>query len=407
MTTPETEIESKDISDPTPSPEEVQEERKRRKLLLLLVFLLLLLCCVGYFFVNYLLKPRPIPEMLPEVVSEVIYYPPTYKLSFPADAPVGVAVSPDGQRVYVVESEGERLVKIFDRDGNFIKSFAPPGTSKSNRKLTYIAIDAGGRVFVNDTYNNVIAVFDADGNFLDGIIAKDVTLSEFVTANANNGGSIPAGTLYYYNNTNKTVDYKFPSQEAKSIPGPDQSEWSPLGLRFDKNGSLLVTNIVGGKHEVMIYSAADLSSDWRSFAPQVKEFGVEGKDDGQLSFPNSVVTDKLGNYYVSDGNNGRISVWTVDLLYKTFFGFGSTEDSLNLPRGMWMDSNDHLHVVDAVGQAVRVYDVSGAEPVFLYNFGEYGIQEGQFSYPIDIYIDATGRVYIADRENNRIQIWSY
>ena len=206
--------------------------------------------------------------------------------------------------------------------------------------------------------------------------------------------------------TNSLI-YKFPNQEAKSIPGPDQSTWSPLGLRFDKNGSLMVTNIVGGNHQVLIYSAADLSSDWHSFAPQVKEFGIEGKDNGKLSFPNSVVTDKLGNYYVSDGNNGRVSVWTVDMQYKTFFGFGSTEDSLNLPRGMWMDSNDHLHVVDAVGQYVRVYDVSGAEPVFLYNFGEYGIQEGQFSYPIDIYIDATGRVYIADRENNRIQIWSY
>lgn len=405
MTTPDIELESKDAPDPVASPEEIEEERKRRKLLLLLVLLLLLLCCVGYFFVSYLLKPRPIPEMLPQPVSEAINYPPTYRLSIPADAPVGVAVSPDGQRIYVVESSGERLIKMFDRDGNFIKSFAPPGTTKSNRKPSYIAVDAGGRVFVNDTYNNVIAVFDADGVFLDGIISKDVTLSEFVAGI--NKGKAPQGTLYYYNNITKSVDYKFPNQEAKKAPGPDQAEWSPLGLRFDQKGDLLVTNIVSGKHSILIIPAAALSSDWLNFNPQTKEFGVEGKEAGQLSFPNSVVTDSLGNFYVSDGNNGRISAWTVDMQYKNFFAFGSTEDALNLPRGMWMDAKDHLLVSDAVGQYIRVYDVSAAEPDFLYNFGSFGSLEGEFNFPVDVCMDATGRVFIADRENNRVQIWSY
>ena len=404
MTTPDTELESKDAPNPA-SAEEIQEEKKRRKLLFLLVLLLLLLCCVGYFFVSYLLKPRPIPDMLPEPIAQVVNYPPTYKLSFPADAPIGVAVSPDGLRIYVVESEGERLIKIFDRDGNFIKSFAPPGTTKSNRKPTYIAVDASGRVFVNDAYNNVIAVFDADGIFLDGIISRDVTLSEFVAGK--NSGKVPQGTLYYYNNITKSVDYKLAGQDAKSVPGPDQAAWSPLGLRFDQKGNLMVTNIVSGKHSVLIYSAADLGGDWINFNPQTKEFGVEGKEAGQFSFPNSVVTDSLGNFYVSDGNNGRISAWTVDMQYKTFFAFGSTEDALNLPRGMWMDAKDHLLVADAVGQYIRVYDVSGAEPAFIYNFGVFGTLEGEFNFPGDICMDATGRVFIADRENNRIQIWSY
>jgi hypothetical protein len=33
--------------------------------------------------------------------------------------------------------------------------------------------------------------------------------------------------------------------------------------------------------------------------------------------------------------------------------------------------------------------------------------DGQFNYPNDIALDASGRLYIADRENNRIQVWSY
>jgi hypothetical protein len=74
---------------------------------------------------------------------------------------------------------------------------------------------------------------------------------------------------------------------------------------------------------------------------------------------------------------------------------------------MWMDRKDRLHVADAVGQSIRVYDVSGTAPTFLYNFGEFGISEGMFNYPTDICLDSGGRLYIADRENNRVQIWSY
>jgi hypothetical protein len=268
-----------------------------------------------------------------------------------------------------------------------------------------VAVDASGRVFVVDTYNNVIAMFDADGNFLDGIIDKDVTLSEMITAKI--GGGIPPGTLFYYNNITKNVDYQLPGKSVQSIPGPDQSDWSPMGVRFDQAGNLLTTNIVSGTHEVLIYPAADINGSWPNFNPQIKNFGVEGNGNGELSFPNCVVTDSKGNYHVSDGNNGRISFWTSDLQYGTFFGYGSTEISLNLPRGLWMDPKDHLHIVDSVGSVVRVYDVSGEEPVFLYNFGVYGIAEGEFNFPNDIYIDGTSRLYIADRENNRIQVWSY
>lgn len=72
-----------------------------------------------------------------------------------------------------------------------------------------------------------------------------------------------------------------------------------------------------------------------------------------------------------------------------------------------MDGKDRLHVADAVGQTVRVYDVSGQSPKFLFNIGEFGIGDGQLNYPNDVCIDSGGRLYIADRENNRVQVWSY
>ena len=386
-------------------PQQDNSDRKRRTLLLVLMLLLLLLCCVGYFFLRYLAQPQPVTDMLP-LVNQVVNYPPAYKMSFPGvDKPVGIALSPDGERIYVAESGGDRLVKVFDRDGNQLLSFAPPGTNPSNRKPTYIAVDASGRVFVSEIFNGVINVFDADGKFLDAIVDQDMTLSKYVAAQIK--APVAASALLFYDNTNRRVIYQPEGKPAQNFEAPARKEWAPLGVRFAANGDFLVTNLVGGKHEVVIFPAANMAQPLSEFAPAVRMFGLEGTDNGQLSYPNSVAADSKGNYYVSDGNNARISAWGADLQYRTFFGFGSTESSLNLPRGVWLNKKDHLHVVDAVGAMVRVYDVSQAEPVFLYSFGKLGLSEGDFNYPNDICEDANGTLFIADRENNRVSIWSY
>ncbi|MFN2185467.1 MAG: 6-bladed beta-propeller, partial [Anaerolineae bacterium] len=119
------------------------------------------------------------------------------------------------------------------------------------------------------------------------------------------------------------------------------------------------------------------------------------------------VIDSTGRIYVTDGNNGRVSVWDGLGGFLFNFAHGVGESALSLPRGAAMDGRDRLHVVDAVQQSVKVYDVSGEEPSFLFAFGDWGTEDGEFNYPVDIALDGTGRLYIADRENNRIQVWSY
>jgi DNA-binding beta-propeller fold protein YncE len=317
-----------------------------------------------------------------------------------------VAASPDNQRVYVTESSGQNLIKIFDRNGNLIGSFSPFGTTQYSRLLFYIAVDATGRIYVVDRFNNSIDLFDANGNQLDGIIAPDMTLSKFVSQHLS--GGIPAGTKLGYDGLNLEVLYQLPGQSMQRVKfTPSGANWAPLGIRFDLQGDLIYTDITTGSHSVHIIPAADINAPWLTFNPAIKEFGSMGKGTGQMQFPQSTLTDSKGNFYVSDGNNSRIEVFGPNFAYSTFFGFGSGADGLNLPRGMWLDSKSHLHVADAVGAVIRVYDVSGSTPQFLYTFGEPGADDGQFNYPVDITMDGTGRLYIADRDNDRVQIWSY
>jgi sugar lactone lactonase YvrE len=59
---------------------------------------------------------------------------------------------------------------------------------------------------------------------------------------------------------------------------------------------------------------------------------------------------------------------------------------------------------------VRVYRVGDAEhpsPGYLGSFGQEGLRDGNFEFPNGIAVDNRGRVYVTDRENNRVQVWSY
>jgi DNA-binding beta-propeller fold protein YncE len=384
--------------------QEIQEEERRRKrLLLLLLLLLFLLCCVCGLFFRYMMKPEPLPEMVP-VVN--VNYPPHYVFSiYGIDRPVGVALSPDGQRVYVAETGGERLIKAFDRAGNPLFSFAPPNSFSAQRSPVYLAVDQSGRVFVTDRLQNCIYVYDAEGTYLDTILSPELTLTQYVFSQL---GGIPIGTTFHYSVFDNKVHYTIPGQEPQTLPAPQVPQWDPLGIRFDRDGNLFLTDVSGENHKVRRFAGPDLTV-WPMlyFRPSQFAFGKTGQNPGEFLYPNIALVDSQNRLYVADGNNGRISTWDLNGNFLFEFGQGTGDGTLSLPRGAFVDERDRLHIVDAVGQNIKVYDVSGPQPVFLFTFGDWGIDDGLFNYPNDIVLDQAGRLYIADRENNRIQVWSY
>ncbi len=73
--------------------------------------------------------------------------------------------------IYVADGFGNDRVAKFDKNGKFIRSWGSRGTANGQFDTVHgIAIDAQGNVYVADTGNKRIQVFDGDGNYKSQIV---------------------------------------------------------------------------------------------------------------------------------------------------------------------------------------------------------------------------------------------
>ena len=121
----------------------------------------------------------------------------------------------------------------------------------------------------------------------------------------------------------------------------------PHGLNVDKDDNIWLT-------DVALQQVFKLSPDG-SVLMTLGERGVKGNDSLHFNMPTDVAVASDGSFYVSDG-------------------YGNS----------------------------RVVKLS-ADGHFLFEWGTKGSQPGQLQTPHGIDIDANGNVFVADRENNRIQ----
>jgi DNA-binding beta-propeller fold protein YncE len=75
----------------------------------------------------------------------------------------------------------------------------------------------------------------------------------------------------------------------------------------------------------------------------------------------------------------------------------------NTPTGVATSPEGHLIVSDGYGNA-RIHRFT-ADGKLIHSFGEPGHGPGQFYLPHGVAVDRDGRIYVADRENNRVQVF--
>jgi DNA-binding beta-propeller fold protein YncE len=323
-----------------------EERKRRRRKIAALSGIAAALAIIIYMIIRMLSGSSPLPSIpseLPHHVSDI----------YGVDQPMGVAVSPSG-RVYVTESEGSRLVRVYDSSGHRIGALKPPGRDEAWRLPVYVAVNPRTEdVYVSDRLRQDVDAYGPTGKYL--------------------GALRPTGSL------GKGAE--------------------PLGLAFGPEGNLYMTDVGGPKqdHRVLVFDTGS--------ATPLRRIGSRG----MFWFPNGVALDSKGDLYVADSNDGRLAIFNPAGKLAAAVERGVGEGDLSLPRGVAIDGN-RLFVVDTTAENVKVYLLPGQAtevPKYVGSFGGEGIGEGQFQYPNGIAVGNGGRIYVTDRENGRVQIWEY
>lgn len=126
---------------------------------------------------------------------------------------------------------------------------------------------------------------------------------------------------------------------------------------------------------------------------------------GLFIMPHGLTVDKENNVWITDVGLQQILKFSHDgkLLMKLGEARIAGNDSLhfNYPTDVAVATDGSFYVSDGYRNS-RVIKFS-KEGKYLFEWGKKGNGEGEFNTPHGIDLDSHGNVYVADRENNRIQ----
>jgi len=167
----------------------------------------------------------------------------------------------------------------------------------------------------------------------------------------------------------------------------------PHGIHVDRGGNVWVTDARGrdGKgHQVFKFSA-----DGKLLLTLGKA-GVTGEGPDVFNQPSDVAVAANGDVFVADGHdensNARIVKFTKDGRFiKTWGKRGTAAGEFDTPHALAFDSRGRLFVADRGNNRIQIFDQEGK---FLEEWK-------QFSRPSGIYIDKHDVIYVADSESNR------
>lgn len=128
---------------------------------------------------------------------------------------------------------------------------------------------------------------------------------------------------------------------------------------------------------------------------------------GIFIMPHGLTVDKNDNIWITDVGLHQVFKFSHDGQLLMKLGIAKTEgnDSLhfNLPTDVAVADDGSFYVSDGYGNS-RVVKFS-AEGIYLFQWGAHGSDEAEFDTPHGITLDKNENVYVADRQNNRIQVF--
>jgi streptogramin lyase len=176
----------------------------------------------------------------------------------------------------------------------------------------------------------------------------------------------------------------------------------PHGIHVDPQGNVWVVDglppgaardgappVKGGHHIVKF------SPDGKVLL-QLGMAGMTGADASHFNQPSDVITAPNGDIFVADGHGGKSNARIVKYdrtgkFIKEWGGHGTGRGQLDAPHALAMDSKGRLFVADRGNNRIQIFDQNGTV------LDEWR----QFSRPSGVYIDKKDVIYVADSESNK------
>jgi streptogramin lyase len=168
----------------------------------------------------------------------------------------------------------------------------------------------------------------------------------------------------------------------------------PHGITVDKDGNVWVTDGQGanGKgHQVFKFSPKG------QVLMTLGKAGVAGDSEGTFNQPSAVAIAPNGDIFVADGHGGdsnaRIVKFSKDGKFIMTWGKkGSAPGEFNIPHALAFDSRGRLFVADRGNNRIQIFDQDG----------KFIDQWKQFSRPSGIFIGKNDVIYVADSESGSV-----
>ncbi len=270
--------------------------------------------------------------------------------------PRALTVSPQGQ-IYVADS-GNHRVQVFDQNGNFLKQWGgQEGPAPGQLTEVWgIAVSKDGKVYVSDTWNHRVQIFDEDGHYL----------SEFGLFADTQG-------------------------DVNAAPG---SFWGPRDILLDRDGNLYVSD-TGNKRVQKFTPDGQFLGAW----------GGGGITPGRFEEPVGLALDADGNIYVADAWNQRVQKFDSNFNFITEWPVDGW-DSQNITNKPYIavDSQNRVFISDPENYRIIVYDSNGN---LLGTFGQYGQDIQSFRLPLDLAFGNDDALFVVDSDNNRVMKFRY
>jgi len=259
-----------------------------------------------------------------------------------------------------------------------------------------VAVHAG-RVYVTDTVQRAVLVFDIPGKrFFQIGVDKPGQLSKPM------GIDVAAdGTLYVADITDRRVMvYDAGGKFLRAIGSRDVLQ-RPSDVALSPDGSRLYVVDTGGvdsaDHTVHVFDTHSGEATGR--------IGARGEAEGEFNLPLQATVAPDGTLYVVDSGNFRVEGFDPAGRYRLSFGsVGRFPGQFARPKGIAADPAGNIYVVDTAFGNVQIFDPSGQLLMFLGERGQSGYP-GKYMLPAGIDVDSDGRVYVVDQFFRKVDVY--